>query len=318
MRLCSVSVDVDPLSCYYVIHGLGAPPPGVRDLVVRRGLERFAEMFEQRGIRATFFVVGSDVAGDPAAGRLFAALARAGHELGNHSQTHPYELARLGRERIEDEVSRAHDAIAAAAGVAPVGFRAPGYDVSSPLLAVLAALGYRYDSSIFPSWPYYLAKTAVMGAMRMRGRRSGSVMGDPRALLAPALPYRPGSSPFRRGDGQVVELPVAVSPRLRLPAIGFSLLMASSSLRTRLLKAMRARPFFNLELHGIELVGAEEDGVPAELVARQPDLRLKLAQKRSALESILDQLGRDYRFVPLKEVAERVGPNGVLELGDDG
>src|SRR5205814_4038259 len=127
-------------------------------------------------------------------------LARDGHELGNHSHTHPYELARLERARIDEEIARAHEVITGIAGVAPVGFRAPGYDMSERVIDALMAQGYRYDSSVFPSWPYYLAKAGVMGVMSLVGRRSRSVLGDPRALFAPPMPYRPGRSPFTRGQ----------------------------------------------------------------------------------------------------------------------
>ena len=144
------------------------------------------------------------------------------------------------------------------------------------------ARGYRYDSSVFPSWPYYFAKAGVMAAMALVGRRSHSVLGDPRALLAPTLPYRPGVSPFSRGQSTLVELPISVSPRLRLPAFGTSLVALPNRARVSLLESMRARPFFNLEMHGIDLIGADEDGIPAALVARQHDLRVAHAEAAGA------------------------------------
>ena len=79
----------------------------------------------------------------------------------------------------------------------------------------------------------------------------------------------------------------------------------------RLLESMRARRFFNLELHGIDLIGADEDGIPAALVARQPDLRVGLAQKQRALEATLDRLAHEYRFAPLREVAAEVQREGL-------
>jgi hypothetical protein len=309
-RVASISVDLDPLSCYYGIHGLGEAPAQLRDVVLRRALPRFAEMFERHGLTATFFVVGADVGADPAGAALLGELAREGHELGNHSHNHPYELVRLDRAQMEAEVGHAHEAIAALQGSPPVGFRAPGYGVSPRLLEVLMRFGYRYDSSIFPSWPYYLAKAGVMAAMALVGRRSRSVMGDPRALLAPADPYRPGRSPFSRGQATLVELPIAVSPGLRLPAIGTTLLTAPGPVRTRLLEAMRARGFFNLELHGLDLIGADEDGIPAALVAVQRDLRVSLTHKQRALEATLDRLAHDHRFCPLRDVAAAVQREG--------
>lgn len=316
MRTCSVSVDLDPLHCYYGIHGLGAPPAALAHVVLRRALPRFAELFARHRVRATFFVVGSDAAGDVAGGKQLGQLAREGHELGNHSHTHPYELARLDRARIDEEIGRAHDVIAGLAGAPPVGFRAPGYDLSERVIDVLMARGYHYDSSVFPSWPYYVAKAGVMACMSLVGRRSASVLGDPRMLMAPTGPYRPGRSPFRRGQATLVELPVATTPRLRMPAIGswapyVSLLLAPTPVRARLLESMRKRPFFNLELHGIDLIGAEEDGIPAELVARQPDLRVPLTQKQRALEATLDRLALDFAFAPLRDVAARVQREGA-------
>jgi hypothetical protein len=308
--VCSVSVDLDPISCYYDIHGLKAPPPGVRNLVLRRALPRFAEMFERHKVSATFFVVGADVAEDAAGRSLLAELSRRGHELGNHSYTHPYSLARLSAPQIEEEIDRAHSVITDVAGSPPIGFRAPGYDLSSRLIDVLMARGYRYDSSVFPSWPYYLAKAAVLAGMALVGRRSGSVMIDPRTLLAPAMPYRPGRSPFFRGQATLVELPVSVSPGLRLPAIGTTVLTAPTPVRSRLLESMRRRRFFNFELHGLDLIGADEDGVPAALVARQHDLRVGLSYKLRALEATLDRLAQDHRFSPLRDVAADVQREG--------
>jgi peptidoglycan/xylan/chitin deacetylase (PgdA/CDA1 family) len=311
LRTCSVSIDLDPLSCYYGIHGLGTPPRELAHVILRRALPRFAEVFARRRIKATFFVVGEDAASDGAGGRLLAQLARDGHELGNHSHTHPYELARLDRAAIEQEIVQAHKVIAELAGKPPVGFRAPGYDLSARVLDVLQAHGYRYDSSVFPSWPYYAAKAGVLAMMSLVGKRSRSVMIDPRALLAPVEPYRPGRSPFSRGQATLVELPVSVTPGLRVPAIGTYLLTAPTMLRARVLDAMRRRRFFNLEMHGIDLIGAEEDGIPAALVARQHDLRVSLTQKLRAFEATLDRLALDYAFAPLCDVAAHVQREGA-------
>ncbi len=303
-RIASVSVDLDPLRCYYGIHGLGPVPAAIEHVVLRRALPRFAELFARRKITATFFVVGEDLEKDPAGRSLLGDLSAAGHELGNHSWSHPYELARLPRAQIRDEVTRCGAALRSL-GAQVVGFRAPGYDVSAELHDVLVEAGYRYDSSVFPSWPYYAAKAGVMAAMALVGKSSKAVLGDPRALLAPSEPYRPGRSPFFRGQSMLVELPITVTPFLRLPVHGTALVLAPVKARALLLEAMRRRHHFNLELHGIDLIGAEEDGIPAELVAQQPDLRVSLADKLRALEASLDRLAYDFTFEPLRDVAAR-------------
>jgi peptidoglycan/xylan/chitin deacetylase (PgdA/CDA1 family) len=246
-----------------------------------------------------------DHAARTANGERLRSLAQAGDELGNHSYSHPYELARLSRSMIDAEIERCDRLLRVLLGGAHVrGFRAPGYDLSPPMLDTLARLGYRYDSSVFPAPGYYAAKAAVMAALAAAGRPSGAVLTNPRALTAPADPYRPSmTAPWRRGQAPIVELPVAVTPWTRVPAIGTSLLVAPAWLRTRLVTAMARRDFFNLELHGIDFADAEKDGIPGELVERQPDLRIPIDQTLERLDRVLDAVAQRWDFATLGEVA---------------
>jgi peptidoglycan-N-acetylglucosamine deacetylase len=316
-RVVSVSVDLDPVECYWRIHALpGAPPEDARHAILRRCLPRFAELFARHGVRATFFIVARDLDEDALGRALLGQLARDGHELASHTYSHPYDLVRLSSERIASEIDRAHALIGACAGAAPCGFRAPGYDVSAEVLDVLRARRYRYDSSAFPSAPYYGAKALVMGAMRVVGRKSGSTLGDPRVLGAPLSPYHPAKgAPYRRAPGKpgsgggldIIELPISVTPFARLPVIGTSLVTAPAWLRRHLVAAALRAPFFNLELHGIDLADAAADEIPPALVARQPDLRRPLAHKLAALEETLAAArAAGARFERLDEVALRL------------
>ena len=310
----AVSIDLDPIPCYYRIHGLGAPPPELRDVVLRRAVPRLAEIFARHGVPATWFVVGEDldpaVVGEESAAAvrdLLAARHAAGDELGNHSLTHPYDLARRGPADVAREIGGCDERLRAITGRPIMGFRAPGYDLSVTMLAELARRGYAYDSSIFPAPGYYAAKATVMAGLRALGRDSGAVMTDPRALLAPTDPYRPAmKAPWRRGQAPLVELPIAVTPWTRVPAFGTSLLIAPAWMRDGMLRAMRKRPLFNLELHGIDLIDAERDGIPGELVARQPDLRVPLDAKAAALDAILARLTGEREAVTLREAASVV------------
>jgi hypothetical protein len=313
-RLASVSVDLDPLRCYYQIHGLGPAPRELRDVVMQKCVPRFCELFARRGVRATFFVVGADVdpasSGGAAAAAMVRELQQAGHEIGNHSYAHLYDLGRAPRDVVAYEIGRAHAVLGDLVGRAAVGFRAPGYDVSADMLEILMAHGYHYDSSIFPAPGYYAAKAAVMGAMRLIGRRTGAVLADPRALLASPDPYRPDPrAPWRRGQATLVELPIAVTPYSRVPAIGTTFLVATPWLRRHWLELMRRRPFFNFELHGIDLADAAADCLPDALVARQPDLRRHLADKLAAIEQVLDTMPSP---VPLRDVSAAVQREGMV------
>jgi hypothetical protein len=314
--VCAISIDLDGIGCYYRIHGLGDPPSELEHVVFERAVPRAARLFASRGVPVTWFVVGRDADGELIASdhiarldnaRRLRALAEHGDELGNHSYSHPYDLARLGPAEVDAELAGCDRVLRTITGAPPRGFRAPGYDLSPAMLDTLARRGYRYDSSVFPAPGYYMAKAAVMAALAVAGRPSGAVMTNPRALAAPPDPYRPSmTAPWRRGQSPVVELPVAVTPWLRLPAIGTSLIVAPEILRRRLVAAMSGRPFFNFELHGIDFIDAEQDGIPGELVARQPDLRIPVTDKLARLGRLLDQIAASWRFATLVEVAADV------------
>jgi hypothetical protein len=214
-------------------------------------------------------------------------------------------LAKLPRDQQRDELERCHRVLCALGPV--TGFRSPGYDVSPSLLAEVAAQGYRYDSSMFAAPAYYAAKAAVMLGRRLWGSASGAAWTEPRALLAPRRPYRVDPArPWRRGAGPLVELPIAVTPRLRLPVIGTSLLVAPRAVALRLIDAVAGEPLVNLELHGLDFADAAEDELPRALVERQPDLRVPWQAKAERLGEILARLAGRHPLITLAQAAAQV------------
>ena len=68
---------------------------------------RILEILAQYDIPATFFMVGQNVLNYPEAAR---AVIEAGHEVGNHTFTHPH-ISNLGEKAIFDEIGRCEDAL---------------------------------------------------------------------------------------------------------------------------------------------------------------------------------------------------------------
>lgn len=304
MRLAAISVDLDEIGCYAAIHGLEPPGQNAQRAIYRSALPRLRRVFDDVGLRATFFAIGSDV--DEENAPKLRALVDEGHEVANHTQSHLYDLTRRERATIRDEIQRGADAIERATGVRPVGFRAPGYTITDAVFEELGALGVAYDSSVFPCPAYYAAKVAAIQAIRLRGRTSRSVIDDPRVLGAPADPYRAGRPYWRRGDG-LIELPIGVSRGPRLPYIGTSVVLSGEAGARALTRSIVGRPLVNLELHGIDLADAEADGLEF-LAPFQVDLRRSARKKESALRAALSALTEaGYRFVTLREAAAHFG-----------
>jgi peptidoglycan/xylan/chitin deacetylase (PgdA/CDA1 family) len=303
MKLCAVSVDLDEVPCYHAIHGLTAPADDSAHAVYTRAVPRLGELFTELGIPATFFVIGRDLAA-PIARSAVLGLDRAGHELGNHTHGHRYDLVRLGADAMRAEVRDASDAIAAVVGRRPVGFRAPGYTITDALFDVLAAEGLAYDSSVFPCPAYYGAKTAAIAHIAASGRASRSIVDRPTVLLAPADPYFPSRPYWQRSPlgGALVELPIGVTRGARLPFIGTTVSMLGPTLAPLLARQMVGRPLVNLELHGLDLLDAD-DGLRT-LAAHQRDLAVPAKRKAAALRATVLALRRaGYEFVTLRDAA---------------
>lgn len=299
-KLTCVSVDVDEVHHYFAIHGLPIPQEAAR-AAYDVALPRLGAFAEARGLPLTFFAVGEDLA-RPESAAVLRVLSDRGHAVESHSLSHRYDLTRLGRDEIAREVEEGARAIARVTGRRPAGFRAPGYTVSDALFDALEDAGVAFDSSVFPCPPYYLAKAAAMASMRIAGRVSRSILDTPRVLGAPARPYRPGRPWWRRGGRRFVELPIQVTPGLRLPFIGTSVALLGERGARWLSRACADEALVNLELHAMDFLDAA-DGLEA-LVPHQPELRIPVAKRIAALEAALDVLARaGHAFVVLEEAA---------------
>ena len=151
----SLSLDADNQWSYMKIHGDAGWEsfPSYLDALAPRALD----LLSRRGLRITFFVVGQDAALVENRESL-ASLAAAGHEIGNHSFRHEPWLHRYSDAELDEELTRAEEAIEAATGAHPAGFRGPGYSLSATTLRVLVRRGYAYDASTLPTYIGPLAR----------------------------------------------------------------------------------------------------------------------------------------------------------------
>lgn len=125
---------------------------------VERNTDAVLAMFEEAGVRATFFTLGWVAARYPA---LIRRIADAGHEVASHGWDH-LRVFRMTPEQFADDLRRSRTAIEDAAGHVLTGYRAPSFsiDLRTPWAHdVLAEAGYAYSSSVAPvvhdhyGWP---------------------------------------------------------------------------------------------------------------------------------------------------------------------
>ncbi|NJO38755.1 MAG: DUF3473 domain-containing protein [Rhizobiales bacterium] len=145
---------------------------------VAASTRRILDLFERRGIRATFFTLGWVAEREPL---LVREIVARGHELASHGYHHD-KVFELTPETFLEDVRKTRLLLEDLASVAVRGYRAPSFSIDRRswwAYDVLAAAGYAYSSSLHPI------------------RHDHYGMPD-----APLTPFRPNG-------GAMVEIPVA-------------------------------------------------------------------------------------------------------------
>ena len=86
-----------------------------------RYTNQILDLLARYGVKATFFEVGENVRYYPDTARR---VAREGHEIGNHTDTHPH-LRGINGALLFEEVEKCENAIKSVTGVTPTLFRPP-------------------------------------------------------------------------------------------------------------------------------------------------------------------------------------------------
>ncbi|MET8976322.1 polysaccharide deacetylase family protein [Streptomyces sp. NPDC004539] len=133
--------------------------------------------------RATFFTVGQNVAAHP---DLVRAEARAGHEVGNHSWSHP-DLTKLTSEQIAYQLNRTSAAIKAATGKEPTVFRPPYGAVDAHVKAATTLSPVLWDVDT-EDWKYRDATKVARTVIGKAERNDVVLMHDIHPTSVAAVP----------------------------------------------------------------------------------------------------------------------------------
>jgi peptidoglycan-N-acetylglucosamine deacetylase len=98
---------------------------------------RLLRMLKEAGVKATFFPMGINLERFP---HLAKQMVAEGHELGNHTWTHP-KLSTLPEEKFRAEIERSRDKLRELTGQPPVYFRPP-YGAITPAQVDFVARTY--------------------------------------------------------------------------------------------------------------------------------------------------------------------------------
>jgi peptidoglycan-N-acetylglucosamine deacetylase len=299
----ALSIDLDNKWSYMKTHGDAGweQYPSYMETLVPRVLD----LADRLGLSMTFFIVGRDAA-LPGAARAFAPIPERGHEVGNHSYLHEPWICKNDERAVDEELARAEDAIHAATGAMPIGFRAPGFARSEAILRVLAARSYAYDASSLPTFIGPIARAYYLRGSRLgdeeRKRRDG-LFGGWRDGLRPNRPHA-----LPAGGRHLIEIPVTTFPLLRTPIhLSYVLYLAMISPRLAMiyfdaaLHACRLAGIVpSILLHPLDFLSAADAPELAFFPAMSLDPKVKAAVVREALE----HLAGLFEVHPLRDIAQ--------------
>jgi peptidoglycan/xylan/chitin deacetylase (PgdA/CDA1 family) len=124
-------------------------------------------------IHATFFVIGTNVV---AHAEILQRAVREGHEIGNHSWSHP-AFAKMSDDRVRAELRKTDDAIRDAIGTRPVLMRPPyGSITARQKQWIHAEFGYRTILWDVDPLDWKRPGPAVITQRITRETRSGSII----------------------------------------------------------------------------------------------------------------------------------------------
>lgn len=302
--IASLSLDLDNQWSYMKTHGDAGWQefPSYLDLM----MPRVIEFLQRHRITITWFIVGQDAAlkkNHEALGQIVAA----GHEVGNHSFKHEPWLHLYTEADLHRELTDAEEAIEAATGKRPTGFRGPGYSMSETSLRTLTAKGYKYDASTLPTFigpvarAYYFA-TARLSRQELDDRQK--LFGTMRDGLRPLKPYF-----WELPEGRILEIPVTTLPGLKVP-IHFSYLLylarfSELAARVYFRNALRLCRWAGVQpsllFHPLDFLGGDD----VSSLSFFPAMDMGGRRKVEFLDAVVEDLLQEFRVVTMAEHARR-------------
>ena len=133
---------------------------------------RLLDLLQRHGVQATFFVAGERAEQHP---ELIRGILARGHTLGNHSYHHDPLLMLRSRAKLQEEVARTQELLAAFA-VRPLAFRPPVGITNPRLPGVLRSLGMYCVTFSCRAFDRGNRRIAGLAAIILRKVRPGDIL----------------------------------------------------------------------------------------------------------------------------------------------
>jgi peptidoglycan-N-acetylglucosamine deacetylase len=308
----NISIDVDSLSSIYKGQGC-SHPGGYSYLEYRMGLENLSNFFDKYGIKTTMFMVGNDFLYKENHSYI-RDVSKNGHEIANHSMTHPQGFRWLSQNEKEKELTAMSDISWEVAKTRPIGFRSPGWNIDDTALPVLKKLGYKYDSSVFPTLLMPLMKFAHWSSMSKQANPDRTTMGQINYMVSPIKPYSVSENTLgKKGENELIEFPISVSPILRIPFFATLLLFTGIGFYKVLFQSIRAAGLpIHFQMHLSDFIDYSIPEIADQMPKNKQgayvpqSLNTPLSKKMDIFSEMIETIAQDYELITLKQWEKKI------------
>jgi len=247
--------------------------------------EWFLETLLRYNVKATFFILGEVAEKFPS---LIKMIANQGHEIACHGFSHK-QIFKLTEKEFRNEVSDSKKLLEDITSSQVCGFRAPAFSITPETkwaLGVLAEVGFKYDSSIFPisgrryGWPEFSKDICKIDLPS--GQNIVEVPMSTVKILSKTLPAA--------GGGYIRHFPYAFT-------------------KWAVKRIQKKRPAI-IYMHPYEIDVDKGDFSTDYLTVDKKDKAIKLhkwqLRNRSSVPKKLNNLLTEFEFAPLKDVISEV------------
>jgi peptidoglycan/xylan/chitin deacetylase (PgdA/CDA1 family) len=264
-------------------------------------MDRFLMVAEKWGFKYSIYVIGKDLLSDRNRSAVSEWSSR-GHEIGNHTWSHPLNLGALSKGDIYEEVARSHEAITNCTGREPKGFIAPGWSTSPRLIDALLDLGYEYDTSTWPSLLMYPALAKML--LNHWGDKRFLKILHRSDLHYPLMARREGHV-LRSGERSLVSLPLPTN-KWRMSCWHTTAFMLGWDRHAKLLRScMREIDSFYYLLHPADMAGPEDMDVARKMHVER--MQFSLQDKLELYDRAIQEIVKSGRkLVTMQELARQV------------
>jgi hypothetical protein len=290
-KTISIHIDVDSPAILSRFYGHTASEYTLSDLETfySKTFERAFSLFDEFGIKATFFCVGEEIAASESIRNVLKKAHKKGHSIANHTYTHPFGLNLLTDEEILKEITKCSDAIEQAISQKPSGFRVPGYALNTRIINILEENGIAYDSSA--GWPLmHILFKFMYYVQKIRKKKALDVgYGETNSYFRKS-PYIPHKDNWKKKSAQkrtIKEFPLPASFGL-LPFYCNLHATLPSPICNILLNASTHKHLTYL-FHIIEFSSMHDDKIPKEILAH-PNIQTSYNDKLPRYRNIIRQL----------------------------